>query len=451
MVLDLRSEYQDRVSTTVQLHAAADAAAQRGDFKEALAQAAEILRCDPQDHRARTKAGLCLAALGRPNDGASALLLVARSLARRGFALASIGACRDALGLAAEHAGILPVLESLHERFGGLEGKPVPRTPPPIAPVEVASGPPVYRPDAPDLVERARALAVSDPDAVGAPEESEAQPVPFFSDLGRDAFLDLVRRLSFLKIPPGYPVVKQGDPGGSLFIIVSGEVAVTLREEDRSQELATLGPGHLFGEMSLLTQKPRTASVTSTRPTELFEVDRAALEAVARRHPAIVEDLVRFARRRMISNLLGTSPLFRPLGPEERKEVVAAFETDVAKKGEVLITRGEHPAGLYLVLEGELEVMTADEEGDEVVLAYLREGQVVGEISVLAKEPATATVTASERSVVLRLPRERFDALVAAHPALATYLEKLSSARLEETEAASAEGLALDADELVLM
>lgn len=451
MVLDQRSEYQDGVSTTVHLHAATDAAAQRGEFREALAQSAEILRSDPQDHRARTKAALCLAALGRPNDGASALLLVARSLARRGFALAAIGACRDALGLAAEHAGIVPVLENLHDRFGGLEGKPVPRVPPPIAPVEIEAGPPTYRTDAPDLIERARVLAVTDPDGIGAGAEADAQPVPFFSDLGRDAFLDLARRLSFLKLPARYSVVKQGDPGGSLFIVVSGEVTVTMREEDRDQELATLGPGHLFGEMSLLTQKPRAASVTSTRPTELFEIDRAALEAVARRHPAIVEDLVRFARRRMISNLLGTSPLFRTLQPEARKEVVGAFETEVAKKGEPLITRGEHVAGLYLVLEGELEVTTADEEGDEVILAYLREGQVVGEISLLEKEPATATVTASERSVVLHLPKERFEALVEAHPALADYLAKLSHARLEETVAAESEGVALDADELVLM
>lgn len=439
------------MTTTAHLHARADAAAQQGDFREAMAISAEVLSRDAHDHRARIKLGLCLAALGRPGDGASALLLVARGLARRGFALAAIGACRDAMGLEPGHPGILPVLENLHDVFGGLEGKPVPRVPPPIAPVEVDDGPAVFRADAPDLVERARALAMADPDAASSQPAGTPQPVPFFSDLGKDAFLDLVRRMSFLKLPVGHPVVEQGAPGGSLFIIVSGAVAVTRREDGGDRELAELGAGHLFGEMSLLTQKPRTATVTTVRPTELFEVDRAALEAVARRHAAIVEDLVRFARRRMIANLIGTSPLFRPLAERERLEVVRAFETQVVKKGDRVISRGDMPQGLYLVLEGELEVTITDDDGDEVVLAYLREGEVVGEISLLEDEPANATVVASERSVVLCLAKAKFRALVDAHPELAEYLQELGSQRLVETEAAAAEGHALDADELVLM
>lgn len=442
------------MATTAHLHAEADAAAQQGDFKTALACSAEILDKAPHDHRARIKTGLCLAALGRPADGASALLLVARSLARQGFALAAIGACRDALGLEPGHAGVGPVLENLHELFGGLEGKPVSRVPPPIAPIEIPpASKPTFRADAPDLVERARALAVADPDAgAGASPSSPPQPVPFFSDLGREAFLDLVRRLNYLKYPAGFSVVKQGDPGGSLFIVVSGEVEVQRRDDrGQPQALARLGAGHLFGEMSLLTQKPRTASVSTVRPTELFEIDRTALEAVARRHPAILEDLVRFARRRMITNLIGTSPVFRTLDESQRLEVVRAFETQVAKVGDILIEQGQAPLGLFLVLEGELEVSTQDHEGDHVVLAYLREGEVVGEISLLDNDSTNATVRASERSVLLHLPKAQFDELVEAHPKLADYLKELSSARLVETEAAAAEGHDLDADELVLM
>ena len=438
--------------TTAHYHAEADAAAQRGDFRVALAIVTEILRREPDDYRARLKAGLCLGALGRPRDGASAALLVARGLAHRGYALAAIGACRDALTLEPTHPGVKPVLENLHDLFGGLEGRAVSREPPPINPVAVEDDDFVVRPDAPDLLERARAVAIADPDAGQALPSAEREPVPFFSDLGQSAFTDLIHRLNFVKLGPNTPVVRQGDAGGSLFIIVSGEVEVARRDEsERTQVLARLAAGHIFGEMSLLTQKPRNASVLTTQPTELFEIDRQALEAVARRHPAILEDLVRFARRRMIKNLIGTSPVFRTLDEDERLTIISAFETRVAKPREVLIKDGQAPLGLFMVLEGELEVSLPDEDGEQVILGYLREGEVVGEISLLDNSLTKARVAAVERSVVLHLPKAKFDELVEAHPQLSAYLRELSSERLVETEAAAAEGHVVDADELVLI
>lgn len=439
--------------TTAQLHAEADRAAQNGAFTQALALAGEVLRSVPHDHRARIKVGLCLAALGRAMDGASALLIVARGLGRRGFALAAIGACRDALQIAPQHPGIRKLLESLHDDFGGIEGPCVSRVPPPIAPAEIREGDAGrLHAEAPDLIERARALAMSDPDAGIGSAAAEPQPVPFFSDLSKAVFLDIVERMVFQKLATGATVVQQGDPGGSLFILVSGEVEVSKRDgSEASQVLARLGSGHLFGEMSLLTRKPRTASVRTIRPTELFEIGREAIETVATRHPSLVEDLVRFARRRMLANLMATSPVFRTLASDHRLEVVQAFETRMVKPGETLIAEGEPPVGLFLVLEGELEVTTFDASGDQMVLAYLREGEVVGEISLIEKGPTTATVAATERSVVLHLPKSKFDGMVSNHPELEAYLKKLSADRMVETEEASSTTLAIDADELVLI
>lgn len=442
------------VSTTARLHAEADAAAQSGAFQKALALAAEILRHAPQDHRARQKAGLCLAALGMPDDGAATLLLVARGLIRRGFPLAAIGACRDALGLAPDHPSVRPVLEGIHAAIAGREGpSAAPRVPPPIEAVEVLdAGPLRLDPDAPDLVEQARALSLADPDAASGLDAAEPHPVPFFSDLSLEAFLKLLPRTAHRKLPAQATLMRQGDLGRSLVLIVSGEVEVSRRDEaGQPQVLARLGSGHLLGEMSLLTQKPRKATVRTLRPTELLEIDRSSVEQVAAEQPSIVEDLVRFARRRMIANLIATSPVFRPLGSEQRVEVIRAFERRIAKAGEVVIAEGTPPTGLFLVLEGEVEVSTRDASGERMVLAYLREGEVVGEIALLEDGLTTASVTASERSVLLHLPKERFEALVRAHPELAAYLDRLSTDRLIEAEEATSEAPAVDADELVLL
>lgn len=437
---------------TAQVHAEADAAAYRGDFRVALALVTEILQSVPHDYRARLKAGLCLAALGRARDGASALLLVARSLGQRGFVLAAIGACRDALGLEPTHPGVQPALEQLYDYFGGVQGGATLRVPPPIVPTPMDEAEYDPQPEASDLIDRARAVAMTDPDAELPTPQSPKAPIPFFSDLSQSAFIELVQRIKFVKLGPRSFVVQQGEPGDSLFIIATGEVEVTQTDDSgRSQKLATLEAGQLFGEMSLLTQKPRSASVETMKPTELFEVDRSALEAVARRNPAVLEDIVRFARGRMIRNLMGTSPVFRTLNEEERLDVMQAFETRVLKPQETVIEIGQDPTGLFLILEGELESSTVDDEEQSSVLGYLREGDVVGEMSLVENVPAAANVIAVVRSVVLHLPKARFDRLSEDYPDFQSLLKEWSSQQIVDTESTAAERHVVDADELVLI
>jgi CRP/FNR family transcriptional regulator, cyclic AMP receptor protein len=67
-------------------------------------------------------------------------------------------------------------------------------------------------------------------------------------------------------VPAGYVLMRQGSSGGEMFVIASGAVRV----ERDGQELGLLGPGDVVGEMALLSEAPRNATVTSTEPTTLF-------------------------------------------------------------------------------------------------------------------------------------------------------------------------------------
>jgi small-conductance mechanosensitive channel/CRP-like cAMP-binding protein len=84
-------------------------------------------------------------------------------------------------------------------------------------------------------------------------------------------------------------IVRQSEPGGSMFVVARGEVSVSL-EPGRS-ELARLGPGDFFGEMSLLTGDPRTATVTAVRDAELLEIRTEAFRRFVLGNPAIVEQV----------------------------------------------------------------------------------------------------------------------------------------------------------------
>ena len=95
----------------------------------------------------------------------------------------------------------------------------------------------------------------------------------------------------------GEVIVRQGDTGRSLFVVHRGEVVVRLEPEGR--EVARTQPGGIFGEMSLLTGDPRTATVAAARDTVVFEIDADALRDVVLSQPDAIDAISRLvvARR----------------------------------------------------------------------------------------------------------------------------------------------------------
>jgi CRP-like cAMP-binding protein len=85
----------------------------------------------------------------------------------------------------------------------------------------------------------------------------------------------------------GEVVVRQNEPGDSMFVLHNGEVRVTL--DPGGQEVARIGSGGFFGEMSLLTGDPRTATVSTTRDSVLIEIPAESFRRVALQDPAVLD------------------------------------------------------------------------------------------------------------------------------------------------------------------
>jgi len=93
----------------------------------------------------------------------------------------------------------------------------------------------------------------------------------------------------------GEPIIRQGAPGSSLFVIEEGRVAVRVDGDTRpATHLAELGPGEFFGEMSLLTGEPRSATVTALVETRLLTIDKEIFRPCLEAEPRLAEALERF-------------------------------------------------------------------------------------------------------------------------------------------------------------
>jgi uncharacterized membrane protein len=124
--------------------------------------------------------------------------------------------------------------------------------------------------------------------------------VPLFQLLDEQERADLASQLDVVTFPAGHTLWKVGDPGGELFVIRSGEAEVFFKNDTGERiVLETSGPGDFVGELSLLDNGPRTASVVVTRDVEALRVDRNDLAYLFQRHPGAALDLLTAMGRRM--------------------------------------------------------------------------------------------------------------------------------------------------------
>jgi CRP-like cAMP-binding protein len=127
--------------------------------------------------------------------------------------------------------------------------------------------------------------------------------VPILAAL-KEEHLDMLGKLANRRtFNPGEVIIRQGDPGAGLFVIIEGSVEVTYRERPSRPEinLNTLVKGEFFGEMSLIDGYPRSATVTALEETQVVELDRWVFLDALRREPNIAVAMLPILTRRIRS------------------------------------------------------------------------------------------------------------------------------------------------------
>ncbi|MDQ3036318.1 MAG: cyclic nucleotide-binding domain-containing protein [Myxococcota bacterium] len=282
--------------------------------------------------------------------------------------------------------------------------------------------------------------------------DGKVSELPLFSALPPAALQRLLDGFSLRDLSTDDVAIRQGEEGREAFVVVRGFLRAERRaaEDAEPDVLALLGPGAIFGEMALVSEAPRAASVIAAEPVQVLVASREALEAIAATEAAVGKELSAFCRNRMMTNLVRHSTILNAVAPAQQAELMARFETTTFQVGDVLVTQGEEAAGLFLIASGSVRVSSKDADGDRIVLAELGPGDVVGEIGLVLRRPATATVTASHPTITLHLPRTQFQETIREHPALLAELYELAAKRDEETRSVVAQQ-ALDVEDIVLV
>jgi cAMP-dependent protein kinase regulator len=146
---------------------------------------------------------------------------------------------------------------------------------------------------------RERDSALGEEAATTDQELKELQSSTLFSSFERETLVEIIASTELRSYGEGDIIVTEGEDGSSLFLIVGGTVKVFTRTDDgKNIALAELGPGDFFGEVSLLTGRPRTATITARTEVTAIELDRASIDRIAHDHPEVRQVLEDFYERR---------------------------------------------------------------------------------------------------------------------------------------------------------
>ncbi|MBD2180968.1 cyclic nucleotide-binding domain-containing protein [Planktothrix sp. FACHB-1355] len=118
--------------------------------------------------------------------------------------------------------------------------------------------------------------------------------VPIFQELRDDFLVRLASVMDELSFPTKHTIFTQGQEGRSLYIVVLGQVRVHIGNND----LAQLGPGACFGEMSLFDAEPRSASVSTVTACECLVLTQQQLYDAIEETPGIAVNIIRLLSRR---------------------------------------------------------------------------------------------------------------------------------------------------------
>jgi len=221
-----------------------------------------------------------------------------------------------------------------------------------------------------------------------------------FNELDEDQSKEVINSMEDKKYNTGDTVIEQGAAGDYFYIVSQG----TLDCFVNSEKVTSYERGGSFGELALMYNAPRAATIIATSPTILWALDRIAFRSI------IIDN--NSTKRKMHTQFLEYVPLFKSLELSEIHKIADALEPVRYQDGEIVLKQGDAGGNFYLIEEGEALFYKSSPDGSQVLVNRLKKGDYFGELALLNDAPRAATVVAKGELKCVTLGKAAFTRLL---------------------------------------
>ncbi|EPB84798.1 hypothetical protein HMPREF1544_08441 [Mucor circinelloides 1006PhL] len=231
-----------------------------------------------------------------------------------------------------------------------------------------------------------------------------------FKNLDEEHHQDVVDAMEEKHVAEGTAIIEQGGVGDFFYVVESGTFNCFITSQDKDSEtstqklVTTYEAGGSFGELALMYNAPRAATIIATSNAVLWALDRVTFRTI------LMENTSR--KRKMYESFLEEVPLLKSLEPYERHKIADALESVYFNDGEHVILQGDVGDQFYIIESGLAVFYKVDENGDQQEVNQFERGAYFGELALLNDSPRAATVVAKGRLKCATLGKKAFTRLL---------------------------------------
>lgn len=268
------------------------------------------------------------------------------------------------------------------------------------------------------------------------------------TDLLGDLPPNLLRIMASLMFPrtveASAMLYRAGEPPQGLFLLETGQMEIQFEDNQPARQLRK---GDLFGSLSLITNKPYTATAWAEQQSLVWQLPTPDFYKLSSDFPELRRTLGRRVRSKLSPAdqtqaviQLARTPIFESMGPQNLHAIAQRLVLHHVPAGENVYRSGDPGDGLFLVEQGEIELTAENRSGVVEEIGRIESGGFFGEMSLLTGKNRTDDATATRNTNLWVLYKADLDELVGRYPSIGSALNQVVASRLAAQEEALDEG-----------
>uniref|UniRef100_A0AAY4AYJ6 cAMP-dependent protein kinase type II-alpha regulatory subunit n=1 Tax=Denticeps clupeoides TaxID=299321 RepID=A0AAY4AYJ6_9TELE len=240
--------------------------------------------------------------------------------------------------------------------------------------------------------------------------QEACKDILLFKNLDPEQFSEVLDAMFEVQVKPEEHIIDQGDDGDNFYVIERGIYDIEVTRDASAICVGKYDNKGSFGELALMYNTPRAATIISKQTGALWALDRATF------HRLIVRNNAK--KRRIYETFIESVPLLKSLELSERMKIVDVLGVKTFKDGEQIIKQGDKADCFYIVESGNVKIMlksktkATQKDNEEVEIARCSRGQYFGELALVTNKPRAASVYAAGEAKCLVIDVQAFERLL---------------------------------------
>lgn len=216
----------------------------------------------------------------------------------------------------------------------------------------------------------------------------------------KEMLVDAMDTVSYRK---GKVIIKQGDYGNHLYIVSEGFLRCTKIDPETQKEVFLINyvKGNVFGELSLLYNTPRAATIEAQTDAVVYALDRETFNAIVR--TSVIK------RHELFAELVQKVDFLQSLSQIQRDKICDCLMTEDFKKGDYVIAEGDEASKIYFLLEGNAETLKKNAKGINEKVFEFGPNDYFGELALINNNKRSASIRITSKTAkVASLDKDSF-------------------------------------------